>query len=111
MAVGMNWGIFSLLGVVVVVLGGIAAFFVYLARRSAALAEPAAEPVLVSTSAAFPQRRTTPVLGRSDLCRKWGLGVLQRLGRVVHCCARRQAHSGPLSFVGSTRKITPESTL
>ncbi len=42
MAKGMNWGIFSLLGVVVVVLGGIAAFFVHLAKRSAALA---AQPV------------------------------------------------------------------
>ena len=35
MAKGMNWGIFSLLLVVVSVLGGIAAFFIYLARRSA----------------------------------------------------------------------------
>ena len=31
MAKGMNWGILSLLGVVVTVLGGIAAFFVFLA--------------------------------------------------------------------------------
>jgi len=35
MAQGMNWGIFTLLGVVVGVLGGIAGFFIYLARRSA----------------------------------------------------------------------------
>jgi hypothetical protein len=42
MARGMNWGIFSLLGVIVLVLGGVAAFFVYLARRAASLA---AEPV------------------------------------------------------------------
>lgn len=33
----MNWGIFSLLGVIVAVLGGVAGFFVYLARKSAAL--------------------------------------------------------------------------
>lgn len=38
MAKGMNWGIASLLGVVVTVLGGIAASAVFLARRSAALA-------------------------------------------------------------------------
>jgi hypothetical protein len=38
MARGMNWGIFSLLGVIVLVLVGIAAFFVHLAKRSAALA-------------------------------------------------------------------------
>ncbi len=42
-AQGMNWGILSLLGVVVLVLGGIAAFFVYLVRKSAAV--PVAGPV------------------------------------------------------------------
>jgi hypothetical protein len=35
MAQGMNWGIFSLLGIVVIVLAGVASFFVYVARRSA----------------------------------------------------------------------------
>ena len=38
LARGMNWGIFSLLFVVVTVLGGIASFFVYLGRRSAVVA-------------------------------------------------------------------------
>jgi hypothetical protein len=41
MARGMNWGILSLLGIVVTVLGGVATFFVYLARRSAALSATA----------------------------------------------------------------------
>ena len=36
MAKGMNWGIFSLLGVVVLVLGGVASFFIYLGKKSAA---------------------------------------------------------------------------
>jgi hypothetical protein len=35
LARAMNWGILSLLAVVVFVLGGIAAFFIYLARRAA----------------------------------------------------------------------------
>ena len=35
MAKGMNWGILSLLAVVVTVMGGIAAFFVFMARRAA----------------------------------------------------------------------------
>ncbi len=34
MAKGMNWGILTLLAVIVSVLGGIAGFFVFLARRS-----------------------------------------------------------------------------
>lgn len=41
MAHGFNWGIFSLLGVVVVVLGGFSTFFVFLAKRSAALSAAA----------------------------------------------------------------------
>jgi hypothetical protein len=41
LAAGMNWGIFSLMGVVVCVLGGIATFFVYLAKRAAMTAPPA----------------------------------------------------------------------
>jgi hypothetical protein len=36
LAKGMNWGIFTLLCVVLVVLGGFAAFFIYLVKRSAA---------------------------------------------------------------------------
>jgi len=35
LAKGMNWGIASLLVVVISVLGAIASFFIYLARRSA----------------------------------------------------------------------------
>jgi len=35
MAKGMNWGIASLLVVVICVLGGIASFFIYIARKSA----------------------------------------------------------------------------
>ena len=35
LARAMNWGILSLLAVVIFVLGGIAAFFIYLARRAA----------------------------------------------------------------------------
>ena len=37
MAKGMNWGIFSLLGIVTVVLGSIATFFVFIGKKSAAV--------------------------------------------------------------------------
>jgi maltodextrin utilization protein YvdJ len=46
MTQGMNWGIFSMLAIIGLVLGGVAAFFIYLARRSAAIAAQAAEPLL-----------------------------------------------------------------
>jgi len=38
LASGLNWGIFTLLAVVVCVLGGIASFAIFLARRAAAIA-------------------------------------------------------------------------
>jgi hypothetical protein len=43
LAQGLNWGIFTLLGVVVCVLGGITMFFVHISQRSgaAAPADPA----------------------------------------------------------------------
>jgi len=44
LAKGMNMGIFSLLVVVVSVLGGIAAFFIYLARKSATPTAPGSAP-------------------------------------------------------------------
>jgi len=45
MAHGMNWGIMSLLVVIGCVLAGVASFFVYLAKRAAALeaGQPAGE--------------------------------------------------------------------
>jgi len=47
MAQGMNWGIFSLLAVIVSVLGGIGGFFIFLARKSAS---PANQPVFLNQS-------------------------------------------------------------
>jgi hypothetical protein len=41
LAQGMNWGIFSLLAVIVPVLGSIAVFFFFMARRAAAISSPA----------------------------------------------------------------------
>jgi ascorbate-specific PTS system EIIC-type component UlaA len=56
MARGFNWGIFSLLAVVVMVLGTIAGFFVYLARRAAAFQPSAtgANPGLNAASGSGP---------------------------------------------------------
>lgn len=38
MAEGMNWGIFTLMGVIVSVLGSISAFFVFIIRKSSSVA-------------------------------------------------------------------------
>ena len=50
MAQGMNWGIFSLLGIIVFVLAGVAGFFVYLANRSAQPPEEAVSPKLANST-------------------------------------------------------------
>ncbi len=54
MARGMNWGIFSLLVMIVMVLCGVAGFFVFLARKSAALTTTRtfAEPLRPSAATA-----------------------------------------------------------
>ena len=55
MAQGMNWGILSLLGIIALVLVGVATFFVYLAKRTSALA--------AATSAETMLRPTPPSAG------------------------------------------------
>ncbi len=50
LAQGMNMGIFSLLGVVGVVLASVAGFFVFLARKSAQAARAKAQVELAQTS-------------------------------------------------------------
>ena len=42
LASGINWGIFTLFGVIVTVLGSIATFFVFIIRKESALAAKAA---------------------------------------------------------------------
>ena len=44
MAKGMNWGIFSLLAVVGMVLGSVATFFVFIGKRAAAAANEQENP-------------------------------------------------------------------
>ncbi len=55
MADGMNWGIFTLMGVIVPVLGGFGAFFIYLIHRSETLAKTA------ELNIAAPQTNSTNV--------------------------------------------------
>jgi heme/copper-type cytochrome/quinol oxidase subunit 2 len=50
LAKGMNWGIFSLLVMVVFVLASVAGFFVFLARKSAAFAARSAQDELMAST-------------------------------------------------------------
>lgn len=61
LAAGLNWGIASLLVVVTLVLGGIAAFFVHVARRTAA-AESLEPPVASEVEIRDAPARREPTL-------------------------------------------------
>ncbi len=57
MAVGMNWGIMSLLVIILAVLGGVAGFFVFIVRRSGSTL-PFGEPGGPETADPHPQAQT-----------------------------------------------------
>ncbi len=108
MAAGMNWGILSLFGMVVMVLGGIGAFFVYLARRSATIsAAKPAQPASASSEASWGPQQGTSLARRGGMRKHWLSFAYQYVGRIGHCCARGQAHSSAAAL-GGARKITPE---
>jgi hypothetical protein len=50
MAKGMNWGIFSLLAVIAVVLGGVTSFFVFLAKKSASVSAASVAAAMVEST-------------------------------------------------------------
>ena len=56
MAQGMNWGILSLLGVVVMVLGSVATFFVFIGKKAAAAANE--QPGADSTTQTEPTQKS-----------------------------------------------------
>jgi hypothetical protein len=60
MAAGMNWGIFSLLAMIVLVLVGVAGFFFFVIRRSAASAASTSAAVAKSWAASWAGTASSP---------------------------------------------------
>lgn len=85
LAAGMNWGIFTLLGTIVLVLGGVAAFFIYLARKSARM--PIAAEVAAGLDDAPLKRRSAPVLGHRDAWSARGSSKGPALARARERCS------------------------
>jgi hypothetical protein len=111
MAAGMNWGILSLLAMIGVVLGGIVAFFVFLARRSAAASpRPATAQLAASAGGTWQSQRSAAALERSEARKHWLVRAFHPAGRVRHTCARGRAHAGPVAFDACNRTMGPEST-
>lgn len=110
MAAGMNWGIFSLLAMIVTVLGGVAAFFVFLARRSAAASpRPATAKLAAAVGETWQSPRSAAALERIEDRKHWLVGAFQPSGRARPGCAQGQTHAGPAAFNAGNRAIGPAS--
>jgi hypothetical protein len=100
MAAGMNWGILTLLAMIVVVLGGVAGFFIFLARRSTGLAtnsEAAAAELAQSWSAHWPTQNEPSAMPDEPLPR----GGLKRVSVLAqqrkHCVHGRSMPGASIS--------------
>ena len=87
MAAGMNWGILSLLGVIVFVLGGVAGFFVFLARRSVKLAATQRELLPAQAAADIPALEDSTPPDLEPVAARGGLGHTSALARRRAQCA------------------------
>jgi hypothetical protein len=104
MAAGMNWGIMSLMAVIIMVLGGVAAFFIYVAKRSSRAT------LLASPMIAASHDRSDSLPGRSDPHKHLVAGISQSVGRIGHHCAREKARSGTVIFIDGARQVVPGSS-
>jgi hypothetical protein len=85
MAAGMNWGIFSLLGTIVFVLGGVAGSFWFLARRAAAMRKNQEAPV--SPSYGMSPAETAARLETEPLTARGGFARVSALAQKRKSCA------------------------
>jgi hypothetical protein len=96
MAAGMNWGIASLLGMIVLVLGGVAGFFVFLALRTSAMAKRPGEAV--SPSHAVEKNSPDEAVGfkSQSLPARSGFGRVSALAQQRKRCAQSRSEPGHL---------------
>jgi hypothetical protein len=88
MAAGMNWGILSLLGMIIMVLGGVAAFFLFLARKAAAVAaaEGLTETVARTEVSWTPHSKDAVVVDGQTLAYRGSLKHSAALAHPPHRC-------------------------
>jgi hypothetical protein len=104
MAAGMNWGIVSLLTMIVLVLGGVAGFFVFLVRRAAL--SPAAKPggaLAQSWEASWPVSASATHETIEEALPRAGLKRESNLARQRKRCASSRATSSTLAPPRSRR--------
>lgn len=98
MAAGMNWGIVSLLTMIVLVLGGVAGFFVFLIRR--ADLSPAAQPggaLAQSWEASWPVSASPTCEPIEEALSRGGLNRNSNLARQRKRCASSRGTSTTLA--------------
>lgn len=97
MAAGMNWGILSLLGMIVVVLGGVAGFFFFLIRRSTASAEGTQAALAASWGANWPVPAESAGAFEDEPLPRGGLKRESSLARQRKNCAPAPVTATPLA--------------
>jgi hypothetical protein len=98
MAAGMNWGIVSLLVMIVLVLGGFAGFFVFVIRRAAL--SPAAKPggeLAQSWEASWPVAASPTHETIEEAAPRLGLQRESNLARQRKLCASSRGTSSTLA--------------
>jgi hypothetical protein len=99
MAAGMNWGILSLLAMIVVVLGCVAGFFVFLARRSTAVAaDPNSAPASSPIAEADADSRDKDALQIQTLVVRAGLKKVTALAHQRDRCGHLHKEGSRLSM-------------
>ena len=99
MAAGMNWGIVTLLGIIVAVLGGIASCFILVARRSASVPRDSIEAALAAQAeASWPEVAGAPYTSDAQpLPERGGLKRVSPLAQQRRHCASVQTASPHLA--------------
>src|SRR5215831_7134170 len=97
MAAGMNWGILSLMVVILSVLGGVAGFFIFLARRAGRVNGPTAAAALSLPAHAAAENRLRP---RPGLSASMAGHILRSTSTqpARHACCGRGKTSGRFSI-------------
>jgi hypothetical protein len=97
MAAGMNWGILTLLGMIVFVLGGVAGFFFFLIRRSTRSTPGSQAALARSWDANWPVTAETAQGLDNEPWQRSGLKRDSALAQRRKHCAHSQASPPPLA--------------
>ena len=97
MAAGMNWGIATLLAMIIFVLGGVAGFFVFLIRRQSSSTERTEAALTQSWQATWPIVAEKASAFEDEPLPRGGLKGQSILARRRKNCSRKPTSGAPLA--------------